>query len=247
MEIERNSHKVIIICIASFELPSTFPQKRYLPCVSRSASWRAAAALFKIPSRAAASHDSLTIRVICNSFLVVLAPTSAVRNVFLLRRWWPLHTDLDRVENSSLSLFLSRFSPRIPSLSPSFFSLFLESERREREREGKKFTIGGGGLVVGDGGANSRRFRERGSKARCPPALLFISNPALSSRLLSFQGLVAPFNWTDRHCDSLGVRPFVGFKLIRGGLSNGPWKIALYNLVLYELLLFPSLCVCVNL
>ena len=139
MEIERNSHKVIIICIASFELPSTFPQKRYLPCVSRSASWRAAAALFKIPSRAAASHDSLTIRVICNSFLVVLAPTSAVRNVFLLRRWWPLHTDLDRVENSSLSLFLSRFSPRIPSLSPSFFPLFLESERRrERERDGEE-------------------------------------------------------------------------------------------------------------
>lgn len=225
MEIERNSHKVIIICIASFELPSTFPQKRYLPCVSRSASWRAAAALFKIPSRAAASHDSLTIRVICNSFLVVLAPTSAVRNVFLLRRWWPLHTDLDRVENSSsLSLSLSVLASYSLVITLLFLSLSRVRTKREREREmEKKFTIGGGGgLVVGDGGANSRRFRERGSKARCLPALLFISNPALSSRLLSFQGLVAPFNWTDRHCDSLGVRPFVGFKLIRGGLSNGP-------------------------
>lgn len=121
----------------SFELPSTFPQKRYLPCVSRSASWRAAAALFKIPSRAAASHDSLTIRVICNSFLVVLAPTSAVRNVFLLRRWWPLHTDLGRVENCSSLSVLASYSLVITLPFP-----FLSSDRNgEREREkGKKFT-----------------------------------------------------------------------------------------------------------
>lgn len=139
MEIERNSHKVIIICIASFELPSTFPQKRYLPCVSRSASWRAAAALFKIPSRAAASHDSLTIRVICNSFLVVLAPTSAVRNVFLLRRWWPLHTDLDRVENSSsLSLSISVLASYSLVITLLFLSLSRVRTKRERERDGEE-------------------------------------------------------------------------------------------------------------
>lgn len=121
--------------------------------VSRSASWRAAAALFKIPSRAAASHDSLTIRVICNSFLVVLAPTSAVRNVFLLRRWWPagrspLHTDLSRVEKcSSLGSRLV-----FPSLSPSF-SLSSE-ERRERERGGRNLRSEEGcwGMVARIGG-----------------------------------------------------------------------------------------------
>lgn len=119
----------------SFELPSTFPQKRYLPCVSRSASWRAAAALFKIPSRAAASHDSLTIRVICNSFLVVLAPTSAVRNVFLLRRWWPLHTDLGRVENCSSLSVLASYSLVITLPFP-----FLSSDRNGEREKGKKFT-----------------------------------------------------------------------------------------------------------
>lgn len=131
---ERNSHK-IIICAPSFRtisLPSKYGTFLVFPGQPLR---RAAAALFKIPSRAAASHDSLTIRVICNSFLVVLAPTSAVRSVFLLRRWWPPATPHgSRTEPPPLRSRLV-----FPLVITLLFPLFPDhNEEGEREREGRR-------------------------------------------------------------------------------------------------------------
>lgn len=168
------------------------------------------AALFKLPSRAAArppQHDSLTIRVICNSFLVVLAPTSGVRDVFLLRRWWPTarRSSLQRSRRSRET----RANASRSLLSRSSLALRLCRARPTRGPS-KKFTIDRG--LLGDAGANRHPSSRRHSvKPGLPRQKDFQPTSAITFHfyagyLLGCYHFTASldaraFNSTDRHCN----------------------------------------------